>query len=44
MDDLNGNVTIHLSNGDLKANSLLGNSAIHIGSGDAVVNYLRESL
>ncbi|MBN1183065.1 MAG: hypothetical protein JXB49_12300 [Bacteroidales bacterium] len=42
MDDLNGEVSIALSNGDLKANKLMGKSYIGIAFGDVNINYLNE--
>ena len=41
-DDLNGNVNIILSNGNLKANNLDGNTVIRISSGDGVINSIRD--
>jgi hypothetical protein len=41
-DDLDGNVNIILSNGNLKANSLNGNTVISISSGDGVINSIRD--
>lgn len=42
VDDIEGNLTINLSNGALKANRLHGNSKINLSSGDAVINYMKE--
>jgi hypothetical protein len=41
-DDLDGNVNIILSNGNLKANNLSGNTVISISSGDGVINSIRD--
>ncbi len=42
IDDLDGNVNLTLSNGELKANDLNGNSVINLNSGDGTINYIKE--
>ncbi len=41
-DDLDGNVSIILSNGNLKANNFNGNTVISLSSGDGVINSIRD--
>ncbi len=41
-DDLEGNVDITLSNGDLKSNKFGGNTVIKISAGDAVINSMEK--
>ena len=42
IDDLDGNVNLTLSNGELKANDLKGNTVINLNSGDGVVNFIKD--
>jgi hypothetical protein len=41
-DDLDGNVNIILSNGNLKSNNLNGSTVINLSSGDGVINSIRD--
>ena len=40
MDDMKGSVSINLSNGDLKANSLIGDANISLNFGNGIINEL----
>ncbi|MBN2612730.1 MAG: hypothetical protein JXB00_14330 [Bacteroidales bacterium] len=42
IDDLDGNINLTLSNGELKANELTGNTIINLSSADAVINSVKE--
>jgi hypothetical protein len=43
LDDIIGNVTLNLSNGDLKANKLMGQSDIEISFGDANIYSMKKA-
>jgi len=40
IDDMKGNISINLSNGDLKANSLIGDANISLNFGNGIINEL----
>ena len=40
IDDMNGSVSVNLSNGDIKANSLMGESNISLNFGNGIINEL----
>lgn len=42
LDDLDGEISLSLANGDLKANKLFGNINIGIAFGDGNINYMNE--
>ncbi len=42
IDDFDGNVSLSLSNGELKANNLNGNTVIHLNQGDGVINSVKD--
>lgn len=42
IDDFNGNISLNLSNGALKANNLNGNTSLSLSSADAVVNNIKR--
>jgi hypothetical protein len=43
LDDLKGSVSVNLSNGDIKANSLLGESNISLNFGNGIINELNQA-
>ena len=44
MDDTEGDLTINLSNGGIRANRLLGPSNLTLGSCDADINYIKDGI